>query len=136
VTDPSTKNLDFGTAEAATKTALEAALGKPKNTDIGRPCDDGSSRSFDSVRYDGLVVFFLEGKLSGWSAEGQEFTTIDGIGPGSTLSDLKASFGDVTVSDGSLGTEFSAGTIGGVLDGSSDAAAVTTIFNGDLCIIR
>ena len=139
VMDASTTNLDFAVAdEAATKTALEAALGTPKAADIGRPCDDGSSRTFDSVRYEGLVVFFLNGKLSGWSSESQEFTTLDGIGPGSTLSDLRAAYGEVRVFDSSLGTEFSLGPMGGggVLDGTSDHATVTTIFNGQLCILR
>jgi hypothetical protein len=137
VTDPKTTNLVFGTDEKTTTSALKAALGEPSNTDIGRPCDDGSSRAFDSVRYDGLVVFFFEAQLSGWSAENPQFTTIDGIGPGSTLSDLKASLGDVTVNpDSSLGVEFSSETLGGLLDGTTDDAKVTTIFNGDLCILR
>jgi hypothetical protein len=137
VSDPATRNLTFGTDEPTVTSALKAALGEPSTTDIGRPCDDGSSRAFDSVRYDGLVVFFFEAQLSGWSAENKEFTTIDGIGPGSTLSDLKAAFPDVTVNpDSSLGVEFSSSTVGGVLDGTSDGSKVTTIFNGDLCILR
>jgi hypothetical protein len=137
VSDPATRNLPFGTDEATVKDALEAALGAPKGAETALECEDGSGRSFDSVRYDGLSVAFFESQLSGWSAENPEFTTIDGIGPGSRLSDVKAAFPDVTVNpDSSLGVEFSSGSLGGVLDGESDAAKVTTIFNGDLCIIR
>jgi hypothetical protein len=137
VSDPATRNLPFGTDEATVTNALEAALGAPKGAETALECEDGSGRSFDSVRYDGLSVAFFESQLSGWSAENPEFTTIDGIGPGSRLSDVKAAFPDVTVNpDSSLGVEFSSGSLGGVLDGESDAAKVTTIFNGDLCIIR
>jgi hypothetical protein len=131
-----TKPLDFGTDEPTVKTALESALDKPKSSEIAQPCEDGSGRAFDSVRYDGLAVFFLDGKLSGWGSSANAFTTLDGIGVGSTLADLKESFGDVTVMDSSLGVEFSAGTIGGVLDGKADSAKVTDIFNGQVCIIR
>jgi hypothetical protein len=131
-----TKALDFGTDEPTVKTALESALDKPKSTEIAQPCEDGSGRTFDSVRYDGLAVSFLDGKLAGWSSSANAFTTLDGIGVGSTLADLKESFGDVTVMDSSLGVEFSAGTVGGVIDGKADSAKVTDIFNGQVCIIR
>jgi hypothetical protein len=131
-----TKALDFGTDEPTVKTALESALDKPKSTEIAQPCEDGSGRTFDSVRYDGLAVSFLDGKLAGWSSSANAFTTVDGIGVGSTLADLKESFGDVTVMDSSLGVEFSAGTVGGVIDGKADSAKVTDIFNGQVCIIR
>jgi hypothetical protein len=131
-----TRPFAFGIDEPSTKDALEAALGNPKNTEIAQPCEDGSGRAFDSVRYDGLTVNFLDAKLAGWSSSADAFTTIDGIGVGSTLADLKESFGTVTVMDSSLGVEFSTETIGGVLDGKADSAKVTDIFNGQVCIIR
>ena len=117
-------------------TALQSAEGAPRSVDTGSMCEDGSGRVFDTVLYDGLSVYFLSSTLSGWRVSKTQFTTLDGAGPGSTLTQLRAAFGEVKVTDSSLGVEWSAGTLGGVLSGKSDDSIVGEMFAGDLCIIR
>jgi hypothetical protein len=117
-------------------TALQSAEGAPRSVDTGSMCEDGSGRVFDTVLYDGLSVYFLNSTLSGWRVSKAQFTTLDGVGPGSTLTQLRAAFGEVKVTDSSLGVEWSAGTLGGVLSGKSDDSIVGEMFAGDLCIIR
>jgi hypothetical protein len=132
----STRNLNFGSDKAAVMTALQSAEGAPRSVDTGSMCEDGSGRVFDTVLYDGLSVYFLNSTLSGWRVSKAQFTTLDGVGPGSTLTQLRAAFGEVKVTDSSLGVEWSAGTLGGVLSGKSDDSIVGEMFAGDLCIIR
>jgi hypothetical protein len=132
----STRNLNFGSDKAAVMTALQSAEGAPRSVDTGSMCEDGSGRVFDTVLYDGLSVYFLNSTLSGWRVSKTQFTTLDGVGPGSTLTQLRAAFGEVKVTDSSLGVEWSAGTLGGVLSGKSDDSIVGEMFAGDLCIIR
>jgi hypothetical protein len=132
----STRNLNFGSDKAAVMTALQSAEGAPRSVDTGSRCEDGSGRVFDTVLYDGLSVYFLNSTLSGWRVSKVQFTTLDGVGPGSTLTQLRAAFGEVKVTDSSLGVEWSAGALGGVLSGKSDDSIVGEMFAGDLCIIR
>ncbi|MEY2438280.1 MAG: hypothetical protein QOF97_3116 [Acidimicrobiaceae bacterium] len=132
----STRNLNFGSDKAAVMTALQSAEGAPRSVDTGSLCEDGSGRVFDTVLYDGLSVYFLNATLSGWRVSKTQFTTLDGVGPGSTLTQLRAAFAEVKVTDSSLGVEWSAGTLGGVLSGKSDDSIVGEMFAGDLCIIR
>jgi hypothetical protein len=132
----STRNLNFGSDKAAVMTALQSAEGAPRSVDTGSMCEDGSGRVFDTVLYDGLSVYFLNSTLSGWRVSKAQFTTLDGVGPGSTLTQLRAAFGGVKVTDSSLGAEWSAGALGGVLSGKSDDSIVGEMFAGDLCIIR
>lgn len=133
----STRPVEFGSSESTVNQALESTVGPQQDSGIGQVCDDGSARTFDTFRYgDGLQVYFRNDSFVGWVSTSRAFTTIDGIGVGSALSDLRAALGDVTLTEGSLGTEFSAGSLGGVLDGNSDSSKVTDLFNGEVCIIR
>ena len=72
---------------------------------------------------DGLTLNFQESRFAGWAldqrAQGSH-ATMSGIGPGSTRRELEAAY-EIEVEQTSLGIEFTAGGIGGILDGDIGA---------------
>lgn len=92
-----------------------------------------------TVQYDGgLFLRLREGRFVGWTVGSPGLTTGDGIGVGATLADLRASFGTLQVTEGTLGPEFSTGQDGlaGFLAGTDDASVVTSLGAGDQCLAR
>jgi len=88
---------------------------------------------------DGLSVVFQDGRFVGWGLDGRAagaIQTANGVGPGSTRAELDEAFGTVTVSQTSLGTEFAAGELYGVLDGPEPAAKITDMWAGVSCVAR
>lgn len=87
---------------------------------------------------DGLSLVFQEGRFVGWSlgrrADG-EIGTAAGIGPGSTRAELDAAYNPV-VRQASVGNEFSAGGLYGILDGASAEARITDLWAGVNCVAR
>ena len=89
---------------------------------------------------DGLSLNFSEGRFSGWSVDdrkagAEQHTTLTGIGVGSTRAELEEAY-DLHVEETSIGTEFSAGELQGVLDGLGSTAVVTHMWSGTSCIFR
>lgn len=85
----------------------------------------------------GLELVFQEGKFVGWAAEpGTALRTEAGIGPGSTLGQLRAAYPAATVDETSLGIEFMAGELYGVVSDSTAAGQVEIMFAGINCIFR
>ncbi len=87
---------------------------------------------------DGLSLLMKDGRFVGWAIDGRSnggITTMAGIGTGSSRKDLSdaylARFKKTT-----LGTEFEAGEIGGLLDGPSGAAKITNMWAGVTCLFR
>ncbi len=87
----------------------------------------------------GLTLLFQDDKLAGWSvgpgSAGKQ-STMSGVGVGSTRSDLVAAYNGVTVSETSLGQEFSAGGLYGVLDGPGATAKIEVMWAGTSCVFR
>jgi hypothetical protein len=87
----------------------------------------------------GLTLLFQDDKLAGWSvgkgSAGRQ-STMSGVGVGSTRSDLVAAYSGVTVSETSLGQEFSAGGLYGVLDGPGATAKIEVMWAGTSCVFR
>lgn len=129
------KRLAFGGAQAGVLADAGAALGEPKEQGNQEECPAGPlyQASYES----GLQVVFQEGEFVGWFArEGSRFRTAEGMGPGSTLGELKKAYPATTVEESSLGHEFAAGELYGVVTGPSDAATVEVMFAGTNCIFR
>lgn len=87
---------------------------------------------------DGLGLFFQKGKFVGWNlnSRGQiAITTASGIGVGSSRADLEAAYA-AEISETSLGTEFAAGELFGILDGKDEAAKITNMWGGTTCNFR
>lgn len=129
-----TRPIAFGTAQAATLAAL-AAHGTPQQ---GRNADCPAGAVDYATWPDGLQLVFQDGAFAGWSLDGRrapKLTTLSGVGIGSTRAAIAAA-NTVTVTEGSLGTEFAIGDMGGLLDGTGPQAKVTDLWAGVTCIAR
>ncbi len=132
----SARPLAFGTPETEVLASLERVRG-PAGKGVNQDCGAGP------VQYanwpDGLSLVFQNGAFAGWGLDlraAGALATADGVGPGTTRSVLTESFGSVTFQDTSLGTEFSAGDIFGLLDGPGPEAKVTHMWAGVSCVAR
>jgi hypothetical protein len=134
--DPETgsaRPIPFGTPWPQAVAAL-AFLGKPL---AGRneECEAGP---LDYARWDGsLTLYGQDGKFAGWFADGSSGTiaTAAGVGPGTTRQDLEAAYA-VEVFDSTLGTEFTAGELHGLLDSPHLDSPVTAFWAGTSCNFR
>jgi hypothetical protein len=140
VTDiPSAKDmpLPFGIAQDALLRAV-AFQGQPTNIDTHNECGAGP---MTIAQFNGLDLLFQDGKFAGWvvnDVKPNVLTTTAGVGSqGSpaTLEELK-SFYKTSVEKSTLGQEFQAEGIGGLLDGTGPEAKVTSLWAGLTCFLR
>ncbi len=90
----------------------------------------------------GLTLLSQDGRFVGWSVnptrgrdDRRRPATIAGLALGSTRQDLAAAYA-ADIRQTSLGTEFSAGGMAGVLDGGGPDARVTALWAGTSCVFR
>ena len=128
----SSRLLAFGSPKAQLLSALEPMLGKPFQ---GRNADCGA----DFANWTGgLSLVITNGKLAGWSVAdraGSGLTTMAGVGPGSTRRELEAAY-SATFEQTSLGTEFAAGGLNGLLGSRQPTARITYMWSGISCAAR
>lgn len=134
--DGSARPLAFGTPEAEVLASLERVRGQAAKG-VNQDCGAGP------VQYanwpDGLSLVFQDGEFAGWGLDRRasgSLATANGVGPGMTRSALAESFGSVAFQNTSLGTEFAAGEIFGVLDGRGPEAKITDMWAGVNCVAR
>ncbi|WEK47960.1 MAG: hypothetical protein P0Y56_06590 [Candidatus Andeanibacterium colombiense] len=87
---------------------------------------------------DGFTLYGQNGAFMGWFADTRaagKLATAGGIGPGSTRAQLDGAYA-AEVFESTLGTEFLAGDIGGLLDGTGPQARVTALWAGVSCNFR
>ena len=132
-----TTPIAFGTAKLDVLAALAAAHdGTPGVQSANGDCGAGplTFAGWD----DGLTVAFDGGAFAGWSVGNSGPATEGGIGVGSPRAALQAL--NPTVDTSTLGTEFTAtipgGDLGGLLDGPTPEARVTTLWAGVTCMFR
>lgn len=124
--------LPFGTAEAEVLTTLERLRG-PAETGVNGDC---------GVRFagwsDGLNLVFEDGRFTGWWVDGRAkggITTVSGVGAGAKRSALDV-YADVAVTESTLGREFTAGGMAGLVDGPGADAEITHLWAGRTCVAR
>jgi hypothetical protein len=126
------REVPFGTAREPVLTATTAALGNQTGAGRNEECGEGA---MDYVRFDGLSLYFQQGKLVGWFLDSakQGLTTASGVGIGSTRKAVESAYA-VSVDETSLGTEFSteSGDFGGILE----KGKVTAMWSGQVCQFR
>jgi hypothetical protein len=129
------RQLAFGAARARVLTEVGAVLGEPAEQGMQEECPAGP---LYQVSYaGGLQVVFQDGAFVGWFAQsGSTLRTAREIGPGSTLAQLKAAYPATKVEETSLGHEFDAGELWGIVTDTTDAGLVEVIFAGINCIFR
>jgi hypothetical protein len=125
--------LPFGTAMEPTLAALAALRGAPAEQAVNEEC----GAAFAS--WDGLTAWFDEGRFVGWAARsggtGQPLTTASGVGVGSTRAELESAY-DAEIAPSTLGEEFRAGALSGLLGSAEPDARVTDLWAGTACVFR
>ena len=125
--------LPFDTPKAATIAAMTKALGRPP-TELGANEECGGG-SLEFAAWEGeITAWFEEERFAGWDSKGK-LRTPGGIGVGSSRSDL-APLRGVEVEESTLGTEFRAGGLSGLLASKAPDAKVTHLWGGSTCVFR
>lgn len=123
--------IPFGTPAELTLSALAATAG-------GEIAEEGASAECGNQYArlaNGLTIWLRQDKFVGWSLREPPLTTAGGIGIGSTRAELESVY-DARIVESSLGVEFSAGGLAGVLASDSPDARVQNLWAGETCIAR
>ena len=130
----------YGTDSATTQTAISKVLGKPVRNTKSSECGAGAMNFI--TWSNSLMINVMQGKFVGWSVQpdtkSANLTTVDGIGLGKTLADLKANY-SVEVMESSLGTEFYTSTpnsLSGLLSTNASDGIITALWSGTVCNFR
>lgn len=133
----SARGLDFGLGKAEVVEILTQAHGVSGKASSNSECGAGP---IDFVAWpDGLSALFQDDKFVGWSLghdAAKTLTTMNGVGLGSTRSQLAEAFGGLKVEETTLGHEFDAGGIYGILSGPGANATVDAMWAGTSCVFR
>ncbi len=124
----------FGTPAAATLEAVAKALGRgPDQRDSNGECGGGAQTlaAWDDV----LTLWFSEEEgFVGWDSDGG-LATAEGVAIGSPRSALRGLEG-VEIAQSTLGTEFTAGDISGLLASEAPDARLEALWSGSTCVFR
>ena len=141
-----TRPLGFGVPLEQLELVTEKLKG-PAETGRAEECGAGP---LAYLRWnDGLTLYALDGLFAGWALDETgapvprakdgkpvpKLTTISGIGIGSTRADLLGAY-DAKIEQTTLGTEFNAAGLSGILDGTGAKAKVTNLWSGVNCVFR
>ena len=128
--------IPFGTPEKDAVDRVQKARGDVVDEGQNDECGAGM---VGYANFNGNVsMLFQDGKFAGWSInEGGDtkVTTMAGVGLGSTRQALDKAY-TVTVEESSIGTEFAAGDLSGLLSGKGPDARITDLWAGVTCIAR
>jgi hypothetical protein len=128
------RTLALGTPEAETIESLARTLGRaPTRRGENEECGGGGKMRFAEWK-DDLTLWFEEGRFAGWDSKGK-LETIEGVGIGSSRADVAALPG-FEVEESTLGTEFRAGGLSGILSSKAADAKVTHLWGGATCVFR
>jgi hypothetical protein len=130
----SARPIAFGTARDDVLKML-AFRGK---AETGQNAECGAGTLDFANWADGLGLYFQQDKFVGWHLNPRSdraITTASGIGVGSSRAELEAVYA-ATISETSLGTEFAAGELFGLLDGKGPMAKITHMWGGVSCNFR
>lgn len=130
----STLLIAFGQPAKAANEALTAARGAPAQQGLNSEC--GAGPLVYVGWSDGLTAYFQNDAFAGWAVNAAGPTTMSGIGVGSTRAEMEDVYAGVTVSETTLGQEFAAGQLYGILDGPGPQAKITALWSGVSCNFR
>ena len=127
------RTLGFDTPEAATIEALTQALGGPPiERGANEECGGGGLEY--AAWKDRITIWFEDGRFAGWDNKGG-LKTAGGIGLGSSRAEAALLTG-FEVEESTLGTEFRAGGLSGILESDAPDAKVTHLWGGATCVFR
>jgi hypothetical protein len=127
------RTLAFGIPAAEAVEALTRALGRaPTERGANEECGGGS---MEFAAWEGEVtLWLLDGRFAGWDNKGK-LKTLEGVGIGSSRAEVAALPG-FEVEESTLGTEFRAGGLSGILGSKAADAKVTHLWGGATCVFR
>lgn len=127
------RTLAFGMPAGEAIEALAKALGRaPAERGTNEECGGGS---MEFATWEGEVtVWLLDGDFVGWDDKGG-LKTLEGVGIGSSRAQVAALPG-FEVEESTLGTEFRAGGLSGILASNAADAKVTHLWGGATCVFR
>lgn len=136
----STRHLLFGEPADQVVEAVSRALGSQPEHGHNDECGAGP---LDMATWpNGLTLVAQDDRFAGWSLSPEAGAGMDdglgtmaGITRGSTRSDLESAYA-AEVGETTLGTEFTAGGLSGLLDGNGPTAYITTLWAGTTCAFR
>jgi len=127
--------VPFDGSQESTIKSLSWALGGPPGAiTTNEECGAGPIQFAEWPN--GLQALFQEGKFVGWAlghGDTEKITTISGIGIGSTREQLLSAYAGATIEEGSLGQQFAAGELYGILDGKAPTSKIDAIWAGTSC---
>lgn len=134
----STRPLPFGTEIEQTVKAVTNQLGEPRDRSVNPECGAGPLTFVSWAN--GLNLLFAENQFVGWSvndrvAIANQLTTMAGVGIGSTRAELSEAY-NATFQETSLGYEFTADDLYGILSSSAPNAQITALWAGTSCNFR
>lgn len=128
----SARPLPFGTPSADALAFLSAVL-RTEPVEQGVNVDCAAEYA---TWENGLTAWFALERFAGWSVgRGSPLTTVDGIGLGATRSELEDAY-DPVITRSSLGEEFAAGGLAGLLESSAPDARIQHLWSGHTCVAR
>ena len=133
----STRSFSFGSEMAPVQGGVVQIYGPPQESARNEECPGGPLTI--TTWPNGLSLTASEDEFVGWSVrpntESASLTTMGGIGIGSTLSELEDAY-NVEIFESSLGVEFYAGQLVGLLTATEPDAVITDLWAGEVCIFR
>lgn len=124
--------LAYGTDAKQTIAAISSVLGEPSQQGTNEDCPAGPVQFTTWSK--GLSANFQDDKFVGW-AGAVDIKTSRGIGFGSTRADLVKAY-KPTFEQSSLGTEFLADGISGVMESDAADATISDLWSGVSCVAR
>lgn len=133
--------LAFGSPRAQAEEALARVAGKADDRSTNDECGAGP---LDFTRFDAMTLNFQGDKFVGWFLGNEPgasaYSTMSGIGVGTTRAKAKQSVSIVDVEDSTLGEEFSIGggenAVGGMFAEPGESAKIDALFAGTNCFFR
>lgn len=127
------RSVPFGLGQAETLAMLTAVQGAPDRRLENLECNASSA-----IWLNGLTTWFAGNKFVGWSVRSPApaLATAGGLRVGATRAEVESGASVARIAESSLGEEFTAGGIGGLLESKGAHAHVTNLWAGDTCIAR
>ena len=122
----SARPVPFGTSVDGTWSALSASAG----TSIVEEGDSAECGNQFARLENGLTIWMRGGRFVGWSLREPPLGTASGIGIGSSRADLERAY-DARVVESSLGVEFTAGALAGLLESTESDARILNLWAGE-----
>ncbi len=125
--------IPFGTTRADAMRAISAA----QKVALRAQGDNADCGAAYAAWDNGLTVFFAKERFVGWSATAGSppVTTASGLKVGSTRAELESAYA-AKIAKSTLGVEFGAGALAGLLDSEKTDARVTDLWAGVTCNAR